>query len=59
MWSKWGDRFKTLGAKRIDFVTSKTEGLKTKKGCTGAKCLLFFDVGDKAEKNNFEVGFFF
>ena len=49
MWSKWQDRFKTFGAKRVDFVISKQGGSAAGKTGTGAKCLMFFesdDVGD-------------
>ena len=46
MWSNWHDRFKTFGAQRVEFYTSKWGGSKERRSITGAKCLLFFRRDD-------------
>ena len=43
MWSKWEERFKTFGAKRVQFETSRYGRKKSRVTSTGAKCLFFFD----------------
>ena len=50
MWSKWEERFKTFGAKRIQFETSRYGGPKSRVTATGAKCLLFFDGNNSPEE---------
>ena len=45
-----------MGAKRIDFVTSK-QGSKGGKTITGAKCLMLFEFEDPAENDNLKSGF--
>ena len=50
MWSKWEERFKSFGAKRIQFTTSRRGGPKDSKAITGAKCLMFFDCKEDNER---------
>ena len=50
LWSKWEERFKSFGATRVQFVTSRKGGVKGSKDFTGAKCLMFFDCKDNEEE---------
>ena len=63
MWSKWEERFRTFGARRIEFQTYKQggareRGIKTDGCITGAKCLMFFEYPDPTAKEKFENNLF-